>query len=123
MRTYTQLIEYWLRIATTATITLSTWGLLQVRYFQIVKFLYLFFIKIVLHFNINAIPQWRSKRGAMGRSAPGVVNLGVENEEKKGGCAKKNSGVTGKKPGGAANLRPAPGGRYPSYATAISNEK
>ena len=49
--------------------------------------------------------------------------LGVENEEKKGGCAKKNSGVTGKKPRGAANLRPAPGGRYPSYATAIPNEK
>ena len=30
---------------------------LQVRCFQIAKFLYFFFIRIVLHFNINAIPN------------------------------------------------------------------
>ena len=30
---------------------------LKVRCFQIMKFLYFFFIKIVLHFNINAIPN------------------------------------------------------------------
>ena len=49
---------------------------LQVRYFQIVKFLYFFFIKIVLHFNINAIPQWRSKGGGDGAVRPGRHFLG-----------------------------------------------
>ena len=34
---------------------------LQVRCFQIVKFLYFFVIKIVLNFNINAIPIMRNK--------------------------------------------------------------
>ena len=41
------------------------------------KFLYFFFIKIVLHFNINAIPQWRSKGGRWGRSAPGGTFWGA----------------------------------------------
>ena len=38
---------------------------------------------MVLHFNINAIPQWRSKRGAMGRSAPGHFLGGRQNEKQK----------------------------------------
>ena len=39
--------------------------------------------------------------------------LGVENEEKKGGCAKKNSGLTGKKTSRGSKFKTRPGRQAP----------